>query len=103
MSGATIPGLGGKAARRFPDDFVPRQTFGQRSIAAEERRAAMMARAVDGSVPALRQRIGDNAPLVPMRLPWAIGGTLIARLSVGLWLNLFEVSSSLARVLARLL
>jgi hypothetical protein len=57
---------------------------------------------MNSDVPDLRRRIGEHAPILQGRLPWAIGSIVILALSAGLWLDMFEVASVLARHTVRM-
>ncbi len=97
MSGAMLSGVAGNNARRFEAESEPRRAFGTR-------RSAHVARSVDSGVADMRRRIGGaSAATLPGRLPWAIGGVLIAVLSAMLWMDAFQMATTLAHELARIL
>jgi hypothetical protein len=103
MSGATLSGAGGANARSFGDDWEPRQAFGKRRPGLDAARYAHGARSVDSGVADMRRRIGASGSPLPARLPWAIGGAVIAGLSAVLWMDIFQVATTLARELTRVL
>ena len=99
MSGATLTDHGGRTGGALPDGDAPRRAFGQRPPGAG---ATMAPRAMNRDVPDLRRRIDEHAPTLQGRLPWAVGSIVILVLSAGLWLDLFEVATVLARHVARI-
>ena len=102
MSGATLTGLGESRGRRFVDDYGPRRAFGRRRVVADRVGPSGGPRSVDSGVADLRRRIDESHSVLPARLPLAIGAALIGGASVALWVDAFQVATTLARDLAAL-
>jgi hypothetical protein len=98
MSGATISGAGAPDAGKYVDAVAPRAPFGTRRN--EAGLTILSSRSMDCGVADMRRRIDATAP-PPRRLPFAVAAVVIAGLSVAIWLNTFEVASTLVRYLSR--
>ena len=99
MSGVALTDHAPRTGGSLADGDAPRRAFGQRLPGAG---AGTAPRAMNRDVPDLRRRIDEHAPTLQGRLPWAVGSIVILVLSAGLWLDVFEVATLLARHVARM-